>query len=178
MMLADTKRVLVVDDNQAVHEDYRKVLESKRDQSLLDEMESLIWGDAAESTPKPQGCNFQIESAHQGEEGLKLVKDSLESNNPYSVAFIDMRMPPGWNGIKTAQEIWKVDPNMPIVICTAYTDYTWDEIVAELPRSELLLILKKPFDNIELKQMAASQSKLRRLVELSAQVESSSASCK
>ena len=89
-----------------------------------------------------------------------------------------MRMPPGWNGIKTAQEIWKVDPNMPIVICTAYTDYTWDEIVAELPRSELLLILKKPFDNIELKQMAASQSKLRRLVELSAQVESSSSSCK
>ena len=85
-----------------------------------------------------------------------------------------MRMPPGWNGIKTAQEIWKVDPNLPIVICTAYTDYTWDEIVAELPRSELLLILKKPFDNIELKQMAASQSNLRRLVELSAQVEACS----
>ena len=90
MMLADTKRVLVVDDNQAVHEDYRKVLETKRDHSLLDEMESLILGDAAESAPKPQGCTFQIESAYQGEEGLKLVNDSLEANDPYSVAFIDM----------------------------------------------------------------------------------------
>jgi len=103
------------------------------------------------------------------------LKKSLVDNSPYAVAFIDMRMPPGWNGIKTAKEIWKIDANLPIVICTAYTDHTWDEIIAELPRIELLLILKKPFDNIELKQMAASQSGLRNLIELASKAQPANA---
>ena len=166
-MTTQVRKILVVDDNQAVHEDYRKVLESRRDESQLDEMESILFGDVPSKSYSPD-FSFQIDSAFQGEDGLTLVKDSLAIESPYAMAFIDMRMPPGWNGIKTAQEIWKIDSNMPIVICTAYTDHTWEEIIAELPQSELLLILKKPFDNIELKQMAASQSQLRKLVELAA----------
>jgi len=163
-MIPATRKILVVDDNQAVHEDYRKVLEPQLDEGKLDEMESLLFGDT--QPKKVERCRFAIDSAYQGEDGLKLVEESLVAKAPYSVAFIDMRMPPGWNGIKTAQEIWNVDSNLPIVICTAYTDHTWEEIVTELPRSELLLILKKPFDNIELKQMATSQSELRQLIEL------------
>ena len=166
-MTTEIRKILVIDDNQAVHQDYRKVLELKRDESQLDELESLLFDDAQPKVAVPQP-SFKIDSAYQGEDGLELVKESLEAESPYSMAFIDMRMPPGWNGIKTAQEIWKIDGNMPIVICTAYTDHTWEEIITELPRSELLLILKKPFDNIELKQMAASQSYLRTLVELAA----------
>ena len=100
-----------------------------------------------------------------------MYKRQVVDNSPYAVAFIDMRMPPGWNGTKTAKEIWKIDANLPVVICTAYTDHTWGEIISELPRTELLLILKKPFDNIELKQMAASQSSLRNLVELASKAE-------
>ena len=168
-MTTQVRRILVIDDNQAVHEDYRKVLESKRDESQLDEMESILFGDAPPKASIPS-FSFEIDSAYQGEDGLNLVKESLVAGSPYSMAFIDMRMPPGWNGITTAQEIWKIDNNMPIVICTAYTDHTWEEIITELPQTGLLLILKKPFDNIELKQMAASQSQLRRLVELAAMV--------
>ena len=166
-MTAQIRRILVIDDNQAVHDDYRKVLETSRDESQLDEMESILFGDVSPKKSAPD-FGFQIDSAYQGEEGLDLVKESLVAKSPYAMAFIDMRMPPGWNGIKTAQEVWKIDSSMPIVICTAYTDYTWEEIIAELPKSELLLILKKPFDNIELKQMAASQSQLRNLFELAA----------
>jgi len=165
-MSKEIRKILVVDDNHAVHQDYRKILEPNETNEKLDAMESLLFGE-----PKPKNVakfEFVIDSAFQGEDGLNLVKESIAADSPYSVAFIDMRMPPGWNGIETAQAIWKVDPNMPIVICTAYTDYTWEEIVAELPKSALLLILKKPFDNIELKQMAAAQSELRPLVELAA----------
>ena len=164
-MTTQIYKILVVDDNQAVHEDYRKVLDTKQDESQLDEMESILFGDVPRKA-SGSGFNFEIDSAYQGQDGLNMVEESLAAGSPYSMAFIDMRMPPGWNGIKTAQEIWKIDNNMPIVICTAYTDHTWEEIIAELPQTELLLILKKPFDNIELKQMAASQSQLRRLVEL------------
>ena len=166
-MTQKTTKILVVDDNQAVHEDYRKVLETQQDDELLNEMESMLFGGNSPDRSKTPDFNFQIDSAFQGEEGLELVEKSLVDNSPYAVAFIDMRMPPGWNGIKTAKEIWKIDANLPVVICTAYTDHTWEEIIAELPHIELLLILKKPFDNIELKQMAASQSGLRKLIELS-----------
>ena len=169
-MTAEVKKILVIDDNQAVHQDYRRVLETQPDNSQLDDMESVLFGDGR-SKPIVSNTSFEIDSAYQGEEGLDLVNRSLAANSPYAMAFVDMRMPPGWNGLTTAQEIWKVDGNMPIVICTAYTDLTWNEIVTELPRSELLLILKKPFDNIELKQMAASQSQLRRLIELAAKAQ-------
>ena len=174
-MTPKASRILVVDDNQAVHEDYRKVLESQQGDGLLNEMESLLFGDDSPPQPTAPNFNFQIDSAFQGAEGLELVRKSLIDNSPYSVAFIDMRMPPGWNGIKTAKEIWKIDANLPVVICTAYTDHTWEEIISELARIELLLILKKPFDNIELKQMAASQSGLRNLLELASKAEQPSA---
>ena len=174
-MTPKASRILIVDDNQAVHEDYRKVLETQQGDGLLNEMESLLFGDDSPPQPTAPNFNFQIDSAFQGAEGLELVRKSLVDNSPYSVAFIDMRMPPGWNGIKTAKEIWKIDANLPVVICTAYTDHTWEEIISELARIELLLILKKPFDNIELKQMAASQSGLRNLLELASKAEQPSA---
>ena len=164
-MNSKTSRILVIDDNQAVHEDYRKVLETPKDDGKLMEMESLLFGGDSPEQPQAPNFTFEIDSAFQGDEGLEFVKKSLADNSPYAIAFIDMRMPPGWNGIRTAKEIWKIDPNLPVVICTAYTDHTWEEIISELPRVELLLILKKPFDNIELKQMAASQSGLRNLIE-------------
>jgi DNA-binding LytR/AlgR family response regulator len=163
-MSREIRKILVVDDNHAVHEDYRKVLEPDAEDGKLKQLESLLFGEKKPTTV--ERFQFAIDSAFQGEDGLNLVKESIAAGSPYAAAFIDMRMPPGWNGIRTAQEIWNVDSNLPIVICTAYTDYTWEEIVAELPRSELLLILKKPFDNIELKQMATSQSELRQLVEM------------
>ena len=172
-MTPKASKILIIDDNQAVHEDYRKVLESRQGDELLNEMESMLFGGDSSNKPKTPNFNFQIDSAFQGEEGLELVKKSVADNSPYAVAFIDMRMPPGWNGIKTAKEIWKIDANLPVVICTAYTDHSWEEIISELPKIELLLILKKPFDNIELKQMAASQSKLRNLIELASQAEQS-----
>ena len=120
-MTSNGSRILVVDDNQAVHEDYRKVLEKPQDDGLLDEMESLLFNGDSSQQPQAPDFDFQIDSAFQGEEGLELVKKSLADDSPYAIAFIDMRMPPGWDGIKTAKEIWKIDPNLPVVICLLYT---------------------------------------------------------
>ena len=76
--------------------------------------------------------------------------------SPYALAFVDMRMPPGWDGVETIQEIWKVDPRLQIVICTAHSDYSWDEVLGKLGVEDRLLILKKPFDNIEVAQLASA----------------------
>ena len=86
------------------------------------------------------------------------MKKALEENNPYSVVFTDMRMPPGWDGIKTAQKIREIDPAIEIVIVTAYSDSSISEIVSKVGFTDRLLYLKKPFDDEEILQLADSLS--------------------
>ena len=158
-------RILVIDDNPAIHEDFRKVL-SPADSQLegeLDEDEAAIFGDAPGAS---RALSFQIDSAFQGQEGLEKVRAAALAGLPYAVAFVDVRMPPGWDGIETITHIWKEFPDLQIVICTAYSDYSWDEIAKAVGNTDQVLVLKKPFDNIEVMQMAHALSKKWQLTQI------------
>jgi YesN/AraC family two-component response regulator len=72
------------------------------------------------------------------------------------MAFVDVRMPPGWDGIETIARIWEAYPDLQVAICTAYSDYSWDEMIAKVGTSDRLVILKKPFDNIQVLQLASA----------------------
>ncbi|HEX7027176.1 MAG TPA: response regulator [Gammaproteobacteria bacterium] len=149
-------RLLVIDDNRAIHEDFRKILIPNPALSALENMEADLFGENVEI--KERQC-FTIDSAFQGKDGLELVRQSMAQGRPYSLAFVDMRMPPGWDGIETIQHIWEEDPELQIVICSAYSDHSWSEISQRLGSSDRLLILKKPFDNVEITQMAHAMSR-------------------
>ena len=82
------------------------------------------------------------------------MQQAIAAGNPYAMAFVDVRMPPGWDGVETTRELWKVAPDLQIVICTAYSDYSWQEMLAKIGGSDRLVILKKPFDTIEVLQLA------------------------
>lgn len=146
-------RILIIDDTPSIHDDYRKVLGAGSDTAGADvaQMEALLFGanDAAGDEPR-----FEIDSALSGAEGVELLKKSIEKNQPYAMAFVDMRMPPGWDGVQTIRELWKIEPNLQVVICTAYSDYTPQQISAELRLGGRMLILRKPFDGIEVQQLA------------------------
>lgn len=147
------RRLLVIDDNRAIHEDFRKILAPRVDPSALDDIEAELFG--ATTAPAAAGQQpFEIDSAYQGTEGLHLVQQAQAAGRPYALAFVDMRMPPGWDGLQTTKELWKASPELQVVICTAYSDYTWDELLAQLGGSDQLVILKKPFDTIEVLQLA------------------------
>jgi two-component system, NtrC family, sensor kinase len=149
------KRILVIDDTESIHADFRAVLTGNQaDTTTLDAAEAAIFGDAPATPSASTKTCYELDSAFQGEEGLEKVQQALREKRPYQLAFVDMRMPPGWDGLKTIEEVWRVDPNIQIVICTAYSDYSWDKIVGRLGRSDKLLILKKPFDNVEVEQLA------------------------
>jgi len=149
------RRVLVVDDNRAIHGDFRKVLgDASHEQAALAELEAALFGQAP---PRPRADPFLIDSAFQGQEARTLVEKARAEGKPYAVAFVDMRMPPGWDGVETAQRLWDVDPELQIVICTAYSDYSWEELLGKLEAyAERFLILKKPFDHVEVRQLATS----------------------
>jgi signal transduction histidine kinase len=115
----------------------------------------------------PQFPKFQIDSAYQGQEGLAAIEKSLEENHPYAMAFVDVRMPPGWDGVETAARIWQKYPDLQVVICTAYSDYSWEQMFAKLGYSDRLVILKKPFDTVEAVQLAISMTEKWRLYQQS-----------
>src|SRR6267378_3341853 len=154
-------RILVIDDNKAIHEDFRKILcKPKTSQNSLAEAEAALFGDEASPINLPE---FEIDSAFQGEEGLAMIEKSLQEGHPYSMAFVDVRMPPGWDGVETTAKIWEKYPDLQVVICTAYSDYSWEDMLKKLGYSDRLVILKKPFDNIEVLQLANSLTEKWRL---------------
>jgi diguanylate cyclase (GGDEF)-like protein len=143
-------RVLIIDDNPAIHEDIRRILTSASSADDLDQLSADLFGDALRRVAV---LPFEIDSAYQGEEGLALVERAVEEQRPYAVAFVDVRMPPGWDGIQTIGHLWRTDPCLQVVICTAYSDHSWEQIIGQLGQSDNLLILKKPFDNSEVLQV-------------------------
>lgn len=164
-LVPENRRILVIDDNPAIHEDFRKIL-GPVDAELADELgaaETALFGDALEVT---RTLSFEIDSAFQGQEGLEKVRAAVAAGTPHAVAFIDVRMPPGWDGIETIGHIWKEFPDLQVVICTAYSDYSWDEISKAVGNSDHVLVLKKPFDNVEVLQMAHALAKKWQLTQI------------
>lgn len=151
MTQPSTNRLLIIDDNTAIHDDFRKILQADNE-----EMDAFEVAAFAGGKQRVGPIEFSIDSAFQGREGLEKVREAVAEKNPYEVAFIDVRMPPGWDGIETTSKIWEIDPDLQVVICTAYSDYSWEEMLQKLGRTDRLVILKKPFDNIEVLQMAGS----------------------
>ena len=149
-LIEPNHRILVIDDNKAIHDDLRKILLGEVEaQAHLQDDEAILFG--VEAVPITR---FEIDSAYQGHEGLSKLEQALAEERPYALAFVDVRMPPGWDGIETITRLWQVYPNLQVVVCTAYSDYSWNDIHRRLGMSENLLILKKPFDNIEVIQLA------------------------
>ena len=154
-------RILVIDDNKAIHDDFRKILgTAKGPPGDLEKLGEDLFGN---TSTKPQLPVFEIVSAYQGQEGLELIEKSLQQNNPFAMAFVDVRMPPGWDGVETTARIWQRYSDLQVVICTAYSDYSWEEMLQKLGYSDRLVILKKPFDNIEVIQLAISLTEKWRL---------------
>jgi PAS domain S-box-containing protein len=145
-------RILVVDDNAAIHNDFRKTLGSLAvGGTQLDDLEKSLFGGTGSPAAR---AGFRIDTASQGQEGLAMVQRALQENDPYVLAFVDIRMPPGWDGVETLERLWECSAELQAVICTAYSDYSWDDISRRLGQTDSLLILKKPFDTAEVLQVA------------------------
>ena len=146
-----THRLLMIDDNPAIHEDYRKILVAAAKAPDLGGRSGTVRG----AQPTRVAPDFDMDSAMQGRERRGAGRRALGEGRPYSVAFVDMRMPPGWDGLETIENLWQVDPEIQVVICSAYSDYDWMELLARLGSSDKLIVIKKPFEPIEILQSRA-----------------------
>ena len=149
----ENRRILVIDDNLKIHEDFRKILAPAAVCGELDQLGASLFDEGPQVNHNEV---FEVGFADQGQVGLHMVEQSVAARAPYALAFVDMRMPPGWDGLLTIEQIWKADPNIQVVICTAFSDHPWREISARLGKTDRLLILRKPFDAIEVEQLAVA----------------------
>ncbi len=154
MTRAPNRRILLIDDLPSIHADFRKILAPPGDAGVLDAMEAGLFGMEVAAP----AADFELDSAYQGDEAVAMVEQALRCGRPYALAFVDMRMPPGPDGLETIELLWQRDTSLQIVICSAYTDYSWREVLSRLNCGDRLLILKKPFDNIEVYQLASALS--------------------
>jgi CheY-like chemotaxis protein len=139
-------RILVVDDNQAIHEDFRKTLGEDLSGKDFDVEDAKFFGTAP---PASAHARYELDFASQGQEALELVTAARDAGRRYSVVFMDVRMPPGLDGVETTARILGIDPDVQVVICTAFCDYTFAEIIKRLGGTDRLTILRKPFNVTE-----------------------------
>src|SRR5208283_375740 len=150
-------RILVVDDNVAIHEDFQKILCGRKPQAAqLSDVEAELFGGPDKGAGQ---LPFRLDCAAQRQDALILVEKSMQAKDPYALAFVDIRMPPGLDGVETIERMWKICPDLQAVICTAFSDYSWDDIIGRFGHTDNLLILKKPFETVEVLQIAHALTK-------------------
>jgi signal transduction histidine kinase len=156
-------RLLIIDDNWAIHDDFRKMLhfDDTSAHRYANATATLFGEDLADCSSSTE--SFELDSAYQEEEGVVLIQEAIKQGRPYAVVFVNVRMPPGCDGVDTARKILEIDPDIQIVICTAHADYSYDEMFKKIGDRDGLLILKKPFDPVEALQMAHALSAKWRL---------------
>jgi len=154
--------LLVIDDHQSIHQDFRKILANSSVRDVLGELESGLFGQKAGDSDSGTPI-FEIDSAYDGEEGLALIERSLLEDRPYALAFVDVRMAPGWDGVQTTCKIWEKYPDLQVVLCTGFADRPWAEMVRPLGFLDRVVVLIKPFDNIEVLQLAVAMTEKWRL---------------
>ena len=150
-----TARFLVADDEQGVLESYRQILNGAPTKSLS-ECAALGQSGSALEKASPafldDSINLECVCCQQGDEAVAAVRDSVGASKPFAAAFVDVRMPPGPDGVWTAERIRMWDPHIHIVMVTAYSDYDPEDIARRVPPSDRLLYIHKPFHVVEIRR--------------------------
>ncbi|HUC85816.1 MAG TPA: response regulator [Candidatus Acidoferrales bacterium] len=146
-------RILIIDDNPSVHDAFKEILCRRPVNESLEREEEFMFG--ASDKPRVPEPAYQTDHAMSGAEGVEKVGTALAANAPYQLAFVDIRMP-GMDGVETIERLWKLDQQVQTVICTAYADYRWEDLAARFGKTDRLLVLKKPFHDIEVLQLAST----------------------
>jgi CheY-like chemotaxis protein len=146
---SSSNRVLVVDDDVQLIGEYLRCLgtdfEPANATATLGDLEKVLFG---EDTDERGAARFEVQSRRQGEAAVDAVNDAVAAGNPYAIVFLDIRMPPGIDGIEAARRIRKLDANVNIVIVTGSLSPEPENLGKEIPPADRIFFFKKPFHSI------------------------------
>ena len=148
-------RVLIVDDEAGIHSDFKDMLNPNRGRTLPAALAEAF----LDKVPENKTVflpNFELLHATSGEEAQDIICTAKASNRPIAVAYIDVRMPPGIDGVEAIRRIRQIEKDVEMVIMTAYTDKPLPEIVRDMELLNKLLYIRKPFAPEEVQQITLS----------------------
>ena len=152
-----TNRVLVVDDDAQLIEEYLRCLgenfEPEAATATLGDLEKVLFG---EETDRHGSARFEVHSRNQGDAAVDAVRAAVGVGRPFAIVFIDIRMPPGIDGMEAARRIRELDPNINIVIVTGSMSADPDNLAKQIPPADKIFFFKKPFHGVECRQLAAA----------------------
>jgi diguanylate cyclase (GGDEF)-like protein len=152
-----TNRILVVDDDAMLIGEYLRCLgegfEPDCATTTLGDLEKVLFG---EDTDERGAAKFDVQSTNQGKTAVEAVRDAVKTGNPYAIVFLDIRMPPGIDGIEAARQIRELDRNVNIVIVTGSLSPEPEDLGKEIPPADRIFFFKKPFHAVECRQLAAA----------------------
>lgn len=151
-----TRRILIVDDQESIHADLKKILAPEKESSRFDELANSIFEDEIDTLVNHKMPIYEFDDAYQADEAIELIDKAMQSDKPYALVIMDFRMPPGMNGVDAIAAIWKKYPEIEMVICTAFSDYSWSDIHKHLGLTDKLQFIRKPFDYTSMKQLVLS----------------------
>lgn len=161
------RRLLIVDDQQEIHDTFDRIFSVERedDEALSDFETRFLEPDVRPRRSRRDDgfARYQLGHASSGEHAIEMVRHAVAVDQRYAVAFVDMRMPKGLDGMETTERLWQVDPHLHVVVCTAYSDHVWENVLQRLGYNDRLLLLKKPFESDEARQLALALSEKCRL---------------
>ncbi len=158
-----SRKIIVIDDDKAIWQAYTSVLTFPETEANTPGQRMAILLTPVKNSATPAAPLFELTFASQGKDALTMIREAAAAERPFSVAFIDIRMPPGWDGMETAAQIRQIDLNIEFVFVTAYSDRSREEIVQKVGDPSKILFLRKPFDPEELYQLALSLSEKWRI---------------
>ena len=147
------RRVLIVDDEQGIHDDFSEMLQPRPPTASDAMAAAFVRRKERRDDFLPK---FELLHAHSGEQGCELVRQAREAGRPVAVAYVDIRMPPGMDGVGTIRRIREIDTEIELVIMTAYSAKPLSEIVSDMVLLDKLLYIRKPFAREEIQQISLS----------------------
>ncbi len=166
MLNVGAKRILLIENNIGIHKDFTRAFLAQANDPLLDATKKMLFGKSTKEQPTQKSEEeFLIHSAYRGREAIDMVRKAMLAGEAYSVVFMDVYLPHGMQVVETAKELWQIDPELQIVIFSAQLNYSWEQIAPQLKHSKNFLLLRRPLDPNELRQLARVLIRKKELIE-------------
>ena len=152
----DPIRVLVLDEHEPIHDDFRKVLEVSDTWHILQSHTAKLFGEDSQESSEhsAESDSYAIDSALEIEAASKLVTESIEQHRPFSLAFVDLGIAPQWVGTSNIDALMAIDPQLHVIAVSSNAYHPFQAVREQLGRCNQVIMLRKPFEPAEVRQLA------------------------
>ncbi|HZJ55789.1 MAG TPA: hypothetical protein VFD38_16730 [Myxococcaceae bacterium] len=106
-----------------------------------------------EPSPPPEAAPFEVWFAYRGTDGLDEIRRLRRIGAYPAVVMIDLGDDPD-DALEIAGRLLVDDPRLQVVLVSPNADEVWDVAAEALGHRDQVVVLKRPFDGVEVRELA------------------------